>query len=248
VKLVKMLKWFLNLRGIDMFSKLGGLGKLIWEEDKPKADATPAPAQAPAQQAQVIAPAFQFGGTPGAATTQTVAASGESILDVETIRESINGAIAGSAEFAPAASFLQVVTSLQNVPGLSNDEGTRFKAAQATQAATNPGVTPQTILTAVKSYEGVLANEASRFEGSFVAAANAELTDLSHQADTLQSQISDLAQQLAHLTDQRTEILASVTKKKADLAKAKIDFNSVTTTLSAKYEDLAQKVKQHLGA
>jgi uncharacterized protein YukE len=226
-----------------MFSKLGGLGKLIFEEEKPKADATPVPAvPAPTQAAPVVAQPFQFG-APAAGTTP-VAATGESVLDVPTITESINAAIAGSAEFAPAASFLQIVTSLQTIVP---DEGMRFNAAKQSQAATNPSVTPQTILDAVKSYAGVLANEASKFEGSFVAASEAELTDLSGQADALQNQITDLAAQLTQLTEQRTAIIASVTKKTADLAKAKIDFNSVTTTLTTNYEGLAQKVKQHLG-
>jgi uncharacterized protein YukE len=225
-----------------MFSKLGGLGKLIFEEEKPKADATPAPAApAPTQAAPVVVQPFQFGAPAGATP---VAATGESVLDVPTITESINAAIAGSAEFAPAASFLQIVTSLQIIVP---DEGMRFNAAKQSQAATNPSVTPQTILDAVKSYAGVLANEASKFEGSFVAASEAELTDLSGQADALQNQITDLAAQLTQLTEQRTAIIASVTKKTADLAKAKIDFNSVTTTLTTNYEGLAQKVKQHLG-
>jgi hypothetical protein len=219
-----------------------GLGKLIFEEEKPKATAPEAPV--PTQVAPVVAQPFQFG-APGVIATPTVAATGESVLDVATITESINGAIASSPDFAPAASFLQIVASLQTVV---TDEGMRFNAAKASQAATNPSVTTQTILDAVKSYAGVLANEAGKFEGSFVAASEAELTGLSGQADTLQSQISDLAQQLTQLNEQRAEIIASVTKKTADLAKAKIDFNSVTTTLTTRYEELAQKVKQHLGA
>jgi len=233
---------FYSLLRITMFDKLKkGLTDMVWEDSKPKTVPDSKAAKAPESVLPMSAGEAFDPSVMGTAPS----VSGDAVLDLEKIQSTINSSITGSNEFAQAASFLNTVDSLKNVPGLS-DEGTRYKAALATTAT--QGVTLASLLTAVKSYSAVLTNATTDFEQSVVVAANDEVNRMNAQAEALQEQIQTLATQLGQLNAQRSELVAAASKKAADIAKAGIDFNSITKTIDTQYQEITRKLQQYLGA
>lgn len=160
-------------------------------------------------------------------------------LDVSAVEEHIDHQIQGNQAFAPVAAFLKMAESMKNVIG---DEKQRFQAAQA--ATSTP---TDTLLSAVRSYSSVLEHETSTFEQTFVAEAEKEIHALSDQEKQLSQQISDLQAKLSNLSVRKEEVGAQSIAKAGDLAKARIDFGSVSSTLTKRYADLAAKLQQHLG-
>lgn len=220
------------------FPMLEGLKKLVFVQ-QPGADNAAAHPKAPAA-AQVTSTAA--GTAPAgevAATAPAGEAAGSPVINVKGLEEHLEQAIHASPAFAPFAAF---VKNAENMAAAVTDEGQRFRAAQAVA-----GTAAADLVASLNSVSDVLAKEAADFEQSFVAAGQAEVTKLNQQIEQVTGQIGDLSKQLATLNEQKSSLAAQVTTRTSDIAKAKIDFSAVSSTVAARYQELAQKLKQYLG-
>ncbi|AQH05840.1 hypothetical protein A9R05_43330 (plasmid) [Burkholderia sp. KK1] len=217
---------------------LEGLKKLVFVQ-QPGADNAAAHPKAPAA-AQV---ASAVTGTAPAGEVAVTAPAGEAagspVINVKGLEEHLEQAIHASPAFAPFAAFSKNAESMAvAIP----DEAQRFKAAQAVA-----GIAPADLIAAVNSVSDVLSKEATDFEQSYVVAGQAEVTSLNQEIEQVTGQIGDLAKQLAVLNEKKASLAARVTTKTSDIAKAKIDFTAVSSTVAARYQEIAQKLKQYLG-
>jgi phage host-nuclease inhibitor protein Gam len=218
-------------------SFLNAMKNSLWTDDSAK---KPAEQKGQSQKGSAQTTALPTGITPQVSAAVPVAASGTSTLDVAKIEEAINGNILSNEGFAPASKFLATADSLESV---LKDEGLRFKAAAKTPGQAEPA----TLIDSINTFHGVLDTEKANFETQFCGSEQASIDQLSAQASNLDAQINDLAQQMATLNTQKQELQTNITTKTADLAKARIDFNSVATTIEARYTEIAAKIQKHLG-
>jgi chromosome segregation ATPase len=174
-----------------------------------------------------------------ASASQTVG-SDTPVLNVAGLTQRLDDLIKGAPGYAEFAKFDATLESLATVIA---DEGTRFKAAQATLKAN-----ASTLVTSLKTSTEVLAQETQNFEGSFVASAQAAIADLQQKSTEVTASIAETTKRLAELSDLRTQVGTQIIQKTSDLGRARIDFAAVTSTLTSHYSDLMAKVEQHLGA
>lgn len=210
---------------------LGKLKDLVWTSDEPQAAPTPAPA--PQQtQAAPINTGFQF--------SQDVAAPVDPVLDVEGIRSAIVGVIEQQPGFADFMKFSAASAALEKVIPI---EGTRMQAAQATS-----GLTKEQLLASVNTFTAVLEGEAQNFNQSYVGAAEQNIQLVNGEITAIDGEIQALTAKLAELSQRRQELVADGMTKSSELAKAKIDFESITKSITARYTDAANKIQQYLTA
>lgn len=215
-------------------SFLNAVKNTLWTDDSAKKPDPQQKGQPQKGQTQVtplpgVAPQV---GTP-------VAVSGTSTLDVAKIEEAINTSVQTNESFATAAKFLATADTMKAV---LPDEGLRFKAAQASLQAD-----PVALIDSVKSFHAILDTEKQNFETHFCGSEQTAIDQLTTQAADLDSQINALMEQMTTLNNQKQELQSKITTKTADLAKARIDFNSVATTIDARYTEIAAKIQKHLG-
>lgn len=213
-----------------MFSKLKDM---VWQSDEKPVDPAPqaAPQQAPAQHAPMNA-GFQFGAE--------VAAPVDPVLDVEGIRSAIVGVIESQPGFADFMKFSAASAALEKVIPI---EGTRMQAAQATS-----GLTKEQLLASVNTFTAVLEGEAQNFNQSYVGAAEQNIQLVNNEVAAIDGEIQALTAKLAELSGRRQELVADGMTKSSELAKAKIDFDSITKSITARYTDAANKLQQYLTA
>jgi len=212
-----------------MFSKLKDM---VWQSDEPAKDqvATPAP-QAPVQVAP-MSTGFQF--------SQEVAAPVDPVLDVEGIRSAIVGVIESQPGFADFMKFSAASAALEKVIPI---EGTRMQAAQATS-----GLTRDQLLASVGTFTAVLESEAQNFQQSYVGAAEQNIQLVNNEVTTIDGEIQALTAKLAELSTRRQELVADGMTKSAELAKAKIDFDSIVKSITARFTEASTKLQQYLTA
>jgi hypothetical protein len=162
-----------------------------------------------------------------------------SLLDMQAVEQGIDQAIQNSPAFKPVTTFLTVADSMKSVIG---EEGTRLKAAAAAS-----GVDVVTLNTAADSYADVLMAESKRFDEQFVAKAEESRSLLNDRATELQARIDGLTAELGQLSDQKNELRQQIRDADDGLEKAKIDFRSVVNKLADRYNEIANKIKQHVG-
>jgi len=213
-----------------MFDKLKSM---VWTSDEPAQTpaATPAPAPQPAQ-ATPMNQNFQF--------ATEVAAPVDPVLDVDGIRTAIVSVIETQPGFADFMKFAAASAALEKVIPI---EGTRMQAAQATS-----GLTRDQLLASVNTFTGVLEGEAQNFQTSYVAAAEQNIQLVNNEVGTIDGEIQALTAKLAELSTRRQELVADGMTKSSELAKAKIDFDSIMKSITARYTDAANKIQQFLTA
>jgi hypothetical protein len=212
-----------------MFDKLKSM---VWTSDEPSAAPTAAPApQAPVQQAP-MSTGFQFQNEPSAPV--------DPVLDVEGIRSAIVGVIEQQPAFADFVKFTTATAALEKVIPI---EGVRMQAAQATC-----GLTKEQLLASVGTFVGVLEGEAQNFNQSYVAAAEQNIQLVTNEVNATDAEIQALTTKLAELSARRQELVSDGMNKSSELAKAKIDFDSIQKSITARYTDAANKIQQFLTA
>lgn len=160
-------------------------------------------------------------------------------LDMAGIEAAIEEHIRGLPEFALFASFQKQVDAMKGVIG---DERTRFMAAQAT---TN--LSCADLCKSVEAYSTVLAGEAEKFNTVYVANEQAHISQCNDLVVSLQKEIDDLTSKLGELAQRKSDHAAHIIASTALLEKAKIDFGSIMSTVSGRYEETLKKLHQHLG-
>ncbi|WP_322044921.1 hypothetical protein [Paraburkholderia sp. J67] len=174
--------------------------------------------------------------TQPASAGQPGAASG---LDVADLEKRIDTLIQDNPAYAPYRAFAEMS---QSIAAAVPDEQQRYRAALL-GVKTNL----DTLLGAVNSHADVLAKEQQHFASAFVTRSEAEIASLREQETRLNDEIGALARQLAEKNAQKDEVSKSITSKTAGLAKAKIDFESVRSTLVQKYDGIVKKLQGYLG-
>jgi len=213
--------------------------KIFVEEPTKPQGATPA-ATGPAPELGRAAPAVQGDQGNTSVSAPPEIAGAQSGLDVSLLEKRLDGLIRADAGFAPCAAFLDM---RENMRSAFVNEADQFRAALV---GTKTAV--EVLLESANASSTVLAQEADNFERTFVAEGEAAIHSLTTQSEEVNEQITALTQQVAALNEKRSGLVADASAKTANLAKAKIDFASVSTMLASRYQELAQKMKQHLGA
>jgi hypothetical protein len=215
----------------DALVKLG-----VVTEDAPKAAATTLPAT---KNAPPPMPAVQPAlGVTAAPIAQTQV---ESAIDTAQVEAQIEELIKGQPDFVQFSTFQKSVESLASVTGL--DEATRYQAAAATS-----GLTQAALVTSVSSFKAVLDAAQADFDTNFVGQAEANIQSLNDQSAAVVAQIGELTKQLGELSEKKTDLTKQVTAAGATLAKAKIDFASVSQTITNRYSEIALKLQQYVRA
>ena len=217
-----------------------GILDALWTSDSKKPAPQQKDQQAKAQpQASSLPISTYTPGTVAPGSTAGTAATGTSTLDVAAIKDAIHDRIAHSDQFAPVLQFL---TTAETMKDFLPDEGLRFKAAE--KALKLDGAS---LLDSAKTFTGMLEGEKTNFENQFCASEQSAIESMTAQATDLDTKINDMVAQLTELNAQKQTLQANITTKTADLAKARIDFNSVITTIGSEYTDIAGKIQKHLG-
>ncbi|WP_322093277.1 hypothetical protein [Paraburkholderia bannensis] len=182
-------------------------------------------------------------GTQGAAQGNQAASAGQpgaiSGIDVADLEKRIDTLIQDNPAYAPYRAFAEMS---QSIAAAVPDEQQRYRAALL-GVKTNLDA----LLGAVNSHADVLAKEQQNFAAAFVVRSEAEIASLREQETSLNEEIGALARQLAEKNAKKDEVSKSITSKTAGLAKAKIDFESVRTTLVQKYDGIVKKLQGYLG-
>lgn len=182
-------------------------------------------------------------GMQGAAQGNQAASAGQpgvsSGIDVSDLEKRIDTLIQDNPAYAPYRAFAEMS---QSIAAAVPDEQQRYRAALL-GVKTNLDA----LLGAVNSHADVLAKEQQNFAAAFVVRSEAEIASLREQETSLNEEIGALARQLAEKNAQKDEVSKSITSKTAGLAKAKIDFESVRTTLVQKYDGIVKKLQGYLG-
>lgn len=160
-------------------------------------------------------------------------------LDVADLEKRIDTLIQDNPAYAPYRAFAEMS---QSIAAAVPDEQQRYRAALL-GVKTNL----DTLLGAVNSHADVLAKEQQNFAAAFVTHSEAEIASLREQETRLNEEIGILARQLAEKNAKKDEVSKSITSKTAGLAKAKIDFESVRSTLVQKYDGIVKKLQGYLG-
>jgi chromosome segregation ATPase len=166
-------------------------------------------------------------------------AGASSGIDVADLEKRIDTLIQDNPAYAPYRAFAEMS---QSIAAAVPDEQQRYRAALL-------GVKSNldTLLGAVNSHADVLAREQQNFAAAFVTRSEAEIASLREQETRLNDEIGALARELAEKNAQKDEVSKSITSKTAGLAKAKIDFESVRSTLVQKYDGIVKKLQGYLG-
>jgi peptidoglycan hydrolase CwlO-like protein len=164
----------------------------------------------------------------------------ESAIDTAVVEKQINDMIAAQPDFAQFATFQKAVESLN---GVIPDEGTKFQAAAKMQSLTQAA-----LVASVSSFKAVLDSAQADFDTNFVGQAEANIQGLNDQSASIVNQIAELTKQLGELSDKKSELTKQVTAATATLAKAKIDFASVSQTITGRYSEYALKLQQYVSA
>jgi chromosome segregation ATPase len=170
---------------------------------------------------------------------QTGQAGVNSGIDVADLEKRIDTLIQDNPAYAPYRAFAEMS---QSIAAAVPDEQQRYRAALL-GVKTNLDA----LLGAVNSHSDVLAKEQKNFASAFVARSEAEIASLRDQETRLNEEIGALARQLAEKNTQKDAVSKSINSKTAGLAKAKIDFESVRTTLVQKYDGIVKKLQGYLG-
>jgi chromosome segregation ATPase len=170
---------------------------------------------------------------------QTGQAGVNSGIDVADLEKRIDTLIQDNPAYAPYRAFAEMS---QSIAAAVPDEQQRYRAALL-GVKTNLDA----LLGAVNSHADVLAKEQKNFASAFVARSEAEIASLREQETRLNDEIGALARQLAEKNTQKDAVSKSINSKTAGLAKAKIDFESVRTTLVQKYDGIVKKLQGYLG-
>ncbi|WP_322050237.1 hypothetical protein [Paraburkholderia bannensis] len=181
-------------------------------------------------------------GTQGALQDSQAASAGQpgnSGIDVADLEKRIDTLIQDNPAYAPYRAFAEMS---QSIAAAVPDEQQRYRAALL-GVKTNLDA----LLGAVNSHADVLAKEQQNFAAAFVVRSEAEIASLREQETSLNEEIGALARQLAEKNAKKDEVSKSITSKTAGLAKAKIDFESVRTTLVQKYDGIVKKLQGYLG-
>jgi chromosome segregation ATPase len=160
-------------------------------------------------------------------------------IDVADLEKRIDTLIQDNPAYAPYRAFAEMS---QSIAAAVPDEQQRYRAALL-GVKTNLDA----LLGAVNSHADVLAKEQKNFASAFVARSEAEIVSLREQETRLNEEIGALARQLAEKNTQKDAVSKSINSKTAGLAKAKIDFESVRTTLVQKYDGIVKKLQGYLG-
>ncbi|WP_027818947.1 hypothetical protein [Paraburkholderia bannensis] len=181
--------------------------------------------------------------TQGATQGNQAASAGQpgvnSGIDVADLEKRIDTLIQDNPAYAPYRAFAEMS---QSIAAAVPDEQQRYRAALL-GVKTNLDA----LLGAVNSHADVLAKEQQNFAAAFVVRSEAEIASLREQETSLNEEIGALARQLAEKNAKKDEVSKSITSKTAGLAKAKIDFESVRTTLVQKYYGIVKKLQGYLG-
>ncbi len=160
-------------------------------------------------------------------------------IDVADLEKRIDTLIQDNPAYAPYRAFAEMS---QSIAAAVPDEQQRYRAALL-GVKTNLDA----LLGAVNSHADVLATEQKNFASVFVARSEADIASLREQETRLNEEIGALARQLAEKNAQKDAVSKSINSKTAGLAKAKIDFESVRTTLVQKYDGIVKKLQGYLG-
>ncbi|NIE62332.1 hypothetical protein [Burkholderia sp. Ax-1719] len=160
-------------------------------------------------------------------------------IDVADLEKRIDTLIQDNPAYAPYRAFAEMS---QSIAAAVPDEQQRYRAALL-GVKTNLDA----LLGAVNSHADVLAKEQKNFASAFVAHSEADIASLREQETRLNEEIGALARQLTEKNAQKDAVSKSINSKTAGLAKAKIDFESVRTTLVQKYDGIVKKLQGYLG-
>lgn len=160
-------------------------------------------------------------------------------IDVADLEKRIDTLIQDNPAYAPYRAFAEMS---QSIAAAVPDEQQRYRAALL-GVKTNLNA----LLGAVNSHADVLEKEQKSFASAFVARSEADIASLREQETRLSEEIGALARQLAEKNTQKDAVSKSINSKTAGLAKAKIDFESVRTTLVQKYDGIVKKLQGYLG-
>ena len=206
-----------------MFAKLKDM---VWVSDEKSA--TPA-VQPQAKPVQVAAP-----------TSLEVPMPVAPVLDVEAIRAAIVNAIEQQPAFADFLKFSNASAALEKVILV---EATRMQAAQATT-----GLTREQLLASLNTFVAVLDGEVQNFQTAYVGTAEQNIQVVNDQVAAINVEIQELTGKLAELSNKKEELARDALTKSSELAKAKIDFDSIVKSITARYNDFATKVQHFLTA
>jgi hypothetical protein len=225
-----------------MFDKLKSL---VWTDDNvgqpPAAAAQPTkyvpPAYDAAHEASITA---MFATNAGTFDENEGTQANDSVLDTKKIEATIRAIIEGHPDFAKYLKFTNAAVALEKVIQV---ESTRMQAAQATTA-----LTKDELVASVSSYSAILANESTNFVSSFVATAEQNLESLNQHLRMNADDINLATAHLGELAKAKEVLNHEIMTKTSELAKAKIDFESVTKSISKKYDEVSAKLQQYLSA
>ncbi|MBN3856954.1 MULTISPECIES: hypothetical protein [unclassified Paraburkholderia] len=179
------------------------------------------------------------GAAQDAQSAQQGQAGASSGIDVTDLEKRIDTLIQDNPAYAPYRAFAEMS---QSIAAAVPDEQQRYRAALL-GVKTNL----DSLLGAVNSHADVLAKEQQNFAAAYVTRSEAEIASLREQETRLNDEIGALARELAEKNAQKDEVSKSITSKTAGLAKAKIDFESVRSTLVQKYDGIVKKLQGYLG-
>jgi hypothetical protein len=168
------------------------------------------------------------------------AAKNDSVLDTKKIEATIRAIIEGHPDFAKYLKFTTAASALEKVIQV---ESTRMQAAQATTA-----LTKDELIASINSNAAVLANEAANFASTFVATAEQNIDSLTMNLRMNADDIGLATARLGELAKAKEVLNHEIMTKTSELAKAKIDFESVTKSISTKYNEVSAKLQQYLSA
>ena len=216
---------------MSMFDSLKKLG-LVTDDEKP---------QEKKPVAENTAPRVRDTGSTAVAPDAGAAISTGQGLDLPAISAAIQLKIEAHPSYVSFATFLKVSESMASV---LTDEAVRYKAAQATT-----GVARDTLVQSVKdAVELVLTSEEHGFEVHTVDVLTHQIETVMAHADELTAQIQEVTAKLGALSEERSNAIKLVQTSKSDLEKMKIDFETITNTISSNYDEIVRKLQQNLGA
>jgi hypothetical protein len=221
---------------LSRFLKSAGL----IEDDKPsEAPVGHVPPKA-APPARNPAPVFAHDEDTEASASSVDDKEAPTLLDTAGLEASIEEHIKSAPEFALFAGFYKDAEAMKKaIP----DERVRFVAAQATT-----DLSCADLCTSVLSYKEAVVAETVRFNEVYVGKEQAHIDQCTTLVDTLQAQITELTVKLGELSKRKNDYSNHIIAMTGGLEKAKIDFGSVVSTVTARYEELLKKLHQHLGA
>jgi hypothetical protein len=186
---------------------------------------------------QPTAPSAMLSSAPSAVVGAV--SSGSSILDVTAVESQIVQMIEANPAYLAYKTFSDAANSLSQV---IPDEKTRFQAASATTKLTYAEVKPS-----LDSWAAIVESEKQNFEGSYVAAAQADITAIDVQLQATEAELAELAKKLGEVSERKNALMQDKVQRESDLSKAKIDFDTVVKTVTHRFTTLAAKLTQFIG-